>query len=150
MTARATDRLAVRGRTMIDCFGNRFVTVPARMLGYLVIAWRDAKRIGKVSGREIEGMPEAVPRFGHVLADQIVRRMAIVANRDRAMARLRPRRIMFTHDVAIRARRRVVRHIRRTARIHERKCTNADGHPQQHHGNRQQPASHAESFLSSM
>lgn len=112
MAARATDGLAMRWRAMVDCFRDRFVTVTACVLGYFVIARRDAKRIGKIPRGEIERVPKAVPRFGHVLANQVVRRMAVVTNRDRAMARLRPRGIVLTHDVAIGARRRIVGHIR--------------------------------------
>ena len=150
MTARATDRLAPSRRPVVDCFRNRFVTVPACVLGYIVIARRDAQRIRKVARREIERMPEAIARFGHVLADHVVRRVAIVADRNRAVTRLCPRCIVLAHDVAIRAGRRIVRHVRGSARVHVRKGADTDRHSQQHNGGGEQPASHVQTVLLSM
>src|SRR5574338_676782 len=48
------------------------MAVPARVLRHSAIALGDAKRIGVVAGREVEGVPEAVHRFHGVLADEVV------------------------------------------------------------------------------
>ena len=65
-------------------------------------AWRD--RFVEALGGEIEGVPEAVPRLGVVLPDEVVRHVAVVAHRHRAVAGLQPAVVLFVHDVAVGAR----------------------------------------------
>ena len=62
---------------------------------------------------------EAVPRLRDVLADEIVGSVAVVAGHG-AVTPFLPRREMLTHDVAVCARRWIVREVRRTLRVSER------------------------------
>jgi hypothetical protein len=69
--------LRVRG---IDGGSHLAVTFAARALSNVVIPGRDAQRIGIPSRCEIEGMPEAVLRFGEVFRDEAGWRVTVVAN----------------------------------------------------------------------
>src|SRR5687767_1974220 len=117
--------IAVRD-AVIDRRDDLFVTVPASAFRHLVIPRRDAKRIGVVAGREIEGMPEPVPRFRCVLTEERMRSVAIVAHRRLAMTGFHPRREVLVHDVTVRAGGGIVGEIRRTARIAEREQSKSD------------------------
>src|SRR5688572_21803960 len=121
---------------------NWFVTITACVFGYFVILWGNAQRVGKTAGSKIKGVPESVSSLDLVLAEQIiVRCMTIVAAGDRVVTRLRPGRVMFAHDVTIRARRRIVREIGTTLGVNKGERADPDGDTQQYDCNRQQPSS---------
>src|SRR5829696_5548467 len=85
---------------------HRRLTVRADMPGHLVhqlpvageaVGPQDARvvvgnldRFVEVLEGEIERVPEAVPTLGRVLADQVVRHVAVVTGGDRMMAGLLP------------------------------------------------------------
>lgn len=83
-------------------------------------------------GREIVGMPEAVRGLRHILTDKTRRSMTIVADGDRVMTRLDPTVVLVVHDMAVRARFRVVTQIGIALGIDEREATNPDGDTQRH------------------
>ena len=103
------------------------VTLAAGQFRYLVIAPRDSQRIGIPAGREVEGMPEAVLCLDDVLRHQSRRCVAVVADRNRPVARPRPRPVVVAHDVAVRAGGGIVRHVRVALRVHERVAADPDG-----------------------
>ena len=130
---------------MLDRVRDFFVTIPARVLGYFVIFRSDAKWIRKPARREVERMPESIPRLHMVFAeDVVVRRMTIVTCCNRLVARLGPRCIVLAHDMAVRARGRIIRQIRSALRVNERVCTDPERHPEEDHGGRQEPPLHEE------
>ena len=71
-------------------------------------------------------MPEPVPRLGCIFADEIMRRVAIVAGCDRLVARLQPAAVLVFHDVAIRTGERIVAHVRIALAVPERVHAHAD------------------------
>jgi hypothetical protein len=104
----------------IDRLHYRLMAITARFLCHAAVSLGNAKRIGIASSREIKRMPESVPGFRDVLPNRIVRRMTVVAGCS-AMASLLPRCEMFAHDMAVRARGRIVGEIRSAPGIAERK-----------------------------
>ncbi len=67
-------------------FDHLLMTITARCFGHLAIAFCYLDRFVKGVRREIVGVPESVGSLGVVLAEKVVRRMAIVAGRDSLMA----------------------------------------------------------------
>lgn len=61
----------------------------------------DHDRLVKILEREAFRMVVAVDRFARVFPDQVVRRMAIVAGRNRMVRRLQPAVVLLAHDVAV-------------------------------------------------
>ena len=61
----------------------------------------NADRFMKVLQGEALGMPEAILGLGEILADELVRQMAIDAGGSSMMTRLLPSIVLFTHDVAV-------------------------------------------------
>ena len=102
-----------------DGFGDFRVTLSAGLIGNLPVAFRDLDRVGIISDGEVEGVPESVFGLGLVFAKKIVRRVAIIARGDAAMARVDPAVILILHDVTIDAGLRIVGEIRRALRINE-------------------------------
>ncbi len=102
------------------------VAFPACHLGDLLIPRGDTDRIRKAAGREIELVPEPVLRLRQVLRHEPGWRVAIVADGDRAMAGALPGREMIAHDVAVGARRRVIRHVRPDLGVQKRVAADAD------------------------
>lgn len=100
---------------------------PARSLGNLAIVRLDPQRIWKFAGSKSKRMPESIRSIGCVLCHKAGRRVAIVANRDGAMARLDPAAVMLAHHVTIRARRRIVGQIRATFSVNKRVSADARG-----------------------
>jgi hypothetical protein len=101
----------------------------AGVFGDVVISWFDLNWIGKVACGERKRMPETVIGFAGVFQDEIVRRVAIIADGDTVMARFDPGIEMVLHNVAIGARGRIVREVRTALRINERVGPDADGKP---------------------
>ena len=118
-------------RNRMRCFNgiNDFsMAVATRLLGDVTAVRLDLNIVLIAAGGEKEGMPEAVRGLRRVFADQVFRRVTAVAARDRAVRRLEPAVELFTHDVAVRARRGVVGHVGPAVGVGERVGANADGH----------------------
>src|SRR4029077_9101069 len=92
----------------VDGGGDAFVAVAAGVLGDFVIELRDLDGVGIPAGGEVEGMPESVVGLDGVLAENVVRSVAVVAGRGRVMARLQPGIVLRLHHVAVGAGGRVV------------------------------------------
>ncbi len=71
-------------------------------------------------------MPKTVGGFNGVFAENIVRRVTVVASGDGVMARFLPAVILLLHNVAIGARVRIIAHIRITLRINKRIKADSD------------------------
>ena len=82
----------------------------------------------KVSCGERIGVPEAVIRLDIIFPEKVVRRVTIITSGDRPMARLDPRIVVFSHDVAVGAGRRVIGQIRPALGI--KKSVAADTEPE--------------------
>src|SRR5262245_32381067 len=72
-------------------------------------------------------MPEAVRCLGCILADEVRRRVATIAGRNRAMGRFEPAVELLLHDMAVGAGRRVVGEVGPTLGIGESINTDANG-----------------------
>src|SRR5687768_409953 len=129
VTANTVRSIGPTCRRMVDRRGDLIVTVSACVRRHLAIPVRDAQGVGIPAGREVERMPEPVSCFDRVFAYRIVRRVAVVARRDRAVRGLVPRVEVFTHDVAIRARARVVGQVGVPPGVTKRKCAQTDREP---------------------
>lgn len=101
------------------------MAVPAILLDDPLVVLVHLDVVGKFARREGQRMEEPIPRFAVILANEIVRRMAVVAGGELAMRRLDPRIVLRTHHVAVHARGRVVGHIGRAVGISEREQTQA-------------------------
>src|SRR6476469_2496815 len=80
-------------------------------------------------------MPEAIGRFYRVFADEVGWCVAAITGGNRAMRRFEPAVKLFPHDVAIGARRRIVRQVRPAFRIGESICANTDSNADTHSEN---------------
>lgn len=108
-------------------FDHLLMTITARCFGHLAIAFGYLDRFVKGVRSEIVGVPKPVGSLGVILAEKVVRRMAIVTCCDSLMARFGPAVILLVHHVAIGARLRVIAEIRSTFRVPESINTNACG-----------------------
>ena len=72
-------------------------------------------------------MPETVPRLCRIFTYKVVRCVAIVAGRNRLVARFEPAAVLIVHYVAIDAHARVVAHVRVTLAVPKRIGPNSDG-----------------------
>ena len=86
----------------------------------------------KVSCGERIGVPEAVIRLDIIFPEKVVRRVTIITSGDRPMARLDPRIVVFSHDVAVGAGRRVIAQIGPAFGIGESVCADADSDADNH------------------
>src|SRR5262245_442479 len=77
-------------------------------------------------------MPRAVLGFGPVLANEIVRHMAVVAYRHSMMRGFLPTVVLFAHDVAVHARLRIVGQIRQALGFYEREPARAHENADEH------------------
>lgn len=107
------------------------MTFAARSFRNLEATLRNANVVLEPAGREVIRVPEAVAGLRHVLAREFRRRVAIVANRGVAMARFQPSVVLLVHHVTVRARLRVVGHVRIAARVNKCVSADADGGAQQ-------------------
>ena len=133
-----TDRSVTANTTRLRVFRFRvrafdrlhdfLVTLAAGLFRYFSDSLRDVNVVFKPAGREIVGMPEPVARFSGVLRNQPGRRVAIIANRDRAMARLQPAAKLVLHDMTVNARFGVIGHVRITTSVDEGVRANTNGH----------------------
>ena len=141
VAANARDSVAVRGAACnprrkegagIYLVSDLRMTMPARVLSHRAAAGLHGNRLMEIAGRESVGMPKTVVRLRPVFTHEVVRRMAIVAGGHRAVARLHPGIIMVLHDMAVRARFRVVREVRSATGVDERVTTNSCRQSKQH------------------
>ena len=92
----------------IDGVGDVCVTVPAGVFRDGAAARFHIDRLMEITGREGVRMPETVIGLGPVLAEEIVRGVAIIASGDGTVAGLQPGVIVILHDMAVRACLRIV------------------------------------------
>jgi hypothetical protein len=105
---------------------------PARLLGDLPAVRFDLNIVLVAAGGEEKRMPEAVGRLSCILADEICRRVAVIAGCNRAVRRLEPTVELLAHDVAVGAGRRVIRQIRPAPGVGESICADADSDADNH------------------
>jgi hypothetical protein len=115
--------LGVRG----NVFHNLFVAVETRLFRDAAVTRFDADGVGKFAGGKGERMPEAVIGLHPVFAEEIVRRVAIVAGGDGTMAGFDPGIEMILHDVAIGAGFGIAGEVRATLGVDEGERTNSTG-----------------------
>ena len=84
---------------------------------------------GKRPRRERERVPEPVEGLRRVLAEEVVRRVAVVADGHGVMARLQPPVVLLVHHVAVGARGRIVRQVRAASGVDEGIEPKADEQP---------------------
>lgn len=92
----------------INGINNRLVATAAGSLGHFPVIWLNPQWIGKITSGKGYRMPETVLSLCPVLGKRGMRRMAIIAGRNRTVARFRPSIEMLLHDVAVGTCRRVV------------------------------------------
>ena len=110
---------AVVGQAGIDFVDDVLMTFAAGIFGHAPAALLHLDRIVKVARGEGERMKEAVFGFGEILRNESGRRVAVVAGRDRAMARLHLGVEVIPHDVAVGAGVGIVAEIRVALRVNE-------------------------------
>jgi len=116
----------VRSMDAFDSFHNLLMALAARRFGDGVVARGDLQRVWEASGGETERMPEAVGSLRRVLRDEARRRVTVVADGDRTVARLQPAVEVLLHDVAVGARRRVIRHVGPALGVEKRVAADPD------------------------
>jgi hypothetical protein len=89
-------------------------------------ARRDLNGFVKILKREALGVAVAVLDFREILAQKVLRNVTVVARRDVLMCRFHPTLELVSHDVAVDARLGIVRQIRRSFGIVERKGPHAE------------------------
>lgn len=85
----------------VDFRRDVFVTAPAGVFRHSVIELGDLDRVWIVAAGKVVRMPESVVGLHCILADDVVRCVAIVTCGHRTMARLEPSIVLGLHDVAI-------------------------------------------------
>lgn len=130
MTSDARRLIGRRVRQRHDRLDDFLMAMEAGLLRHAAVASLDSDRVGKFSSGEGKRMPEAVIRFGHVLADEIMRRMTIVAGGDGAMARFDPSIEMILHDMVVRAGGGVVRQVGGSFGVNKREPSDAQRDPE--------------------
>lgn len=119
-----------------DGFHNFSVATATGVFGDLAIPLIDPDVFREIARGEPKRVPEAVQSLGGILADQIVRRVTVIARGHAAMTAVDPTVILLLHDVAVDASFRIIRHVRTTLRINE--CVRhhtqgqAENRPQNH------------------
>ena len=122
MTVDAIEHFTAVAHMGVDAAHNLLMTGDAVALKHGRILWADHDGFMEILQRETFGMPVAVFRFGDVLADQIVRRVAVVTRRNRVMRRFQPAVELLPHDVTVYASARITRKIREAFRVVEGIC----------------------------
>lgn len=102
MTARALHALGLAMDILpVNGLGNRQVAVAARCFHHLVAQSGDLNRVRIFSGGEVKRMKETVSRLHRVFADQVVRRVTVIARRRGMMAGLEPSVVLVVHHMAV-------------------------------------------------
>ena len=108
------------------------MTGTAGLLGYLPAVRFDLNIVLVTARGEEKRMPEAIRYLGCILADEVHRRVATIAGRNRAMGRFEPAVELLAHHMAVGAGRRVVSKIGPTLGIGESINTDANGNTNDH------------------
>lgn len=95
-----------------DRLDHLLMTIPAGFFGHLPVTFSNTDRLMKAADREVIGMPKSVRSLGVILAEEIMRRMAVITGCGGMVAGLLPSVELVVHYVTIGARRRVVAHVR--------------------------------------
>lgn len=114
-----------------DARDNVLVTLQAGRLGNVEVPPGNLDLIWKMPGRKSERMKKAVDRLRSVLWNQAGRSVTVITNGNLTVARFHPAFILLPHHVAVGAGGRIVRHVRRTLCVTERKEPNSQHHAQQ-------------------
>ena len=93
---------------------------------------RDPDIFRKPARRKRPRMKEPVQRLRRVFPKDVMRRVTIVAYRRPPVARLHPARVLGLHNMAVRARRRIVGQVRPASRVGKGENPQPDRHPAQH------------------
>ena len=107
------------------------VAAAAGVLSDLVVEFRDLEGVRILSAGEVKRVPETVVGLNSVLADKIVRRVAIVTHSNRMMARFYPGVVLRLHDVAVGAGSRIIAEVGITLGVKEGVGPQANGGPDQ-------------------
>src|SRR6185295_4617171 len=97
-----------------------FVATPAGRLRDRAAKGGGPDRLREAAVGEVIRVHDAVPGLGPVLADQVVRHVAVVADGHRVVASLQPAVVLLVHDMAVRAGPGVVGEVRPAFRVPER------------------------------
>ena len=108
------------------------MTFPAGFFGDFKAVFGNADVVFEPAGRKVIGMPESVARLGHVLADELRRRVTVVADGCVAMTGLQPTAVLLVHDVTVRAGRGIVCQVRIPLGVNKRVGSDTDGKSQRH------------------
>ena len=108
------------------------MTFPAGFFGDLKAVFGNAYVVFEPTGGEVVRMPESVARLGHVLADELRRRVAVVADGCVAMTGLQPPAVLLVHDVTVRTGRGIVCQVRIPLGVNKRVGSDTDGKSQRH------------------
>jgi hypothetical protein len=114
---------AMRGQNLIH---QSFMAVHAVMVENLDVLGSNPNRLVEVLQREAFGVPEAVFRFGQVLGNEAVWRVAIVTGRHGVMAGFLPAIEVIAHDVAVDAGFGVVAEVGQTGGVMKRGSAETD------------------------
>lgn len=99
---------------------------------YGLAALPNSDRFGEIVQRKTFGMQESAFRFYEILGNERLGRMAIIARGDGVVARLLPAVVLVVHDMAILARCRIIRQIRRALTIPERVASGGEEEAEQY------------------
>lgn len=135
----------LRPRPDIDTSHHGRMTAATGVFRDGFIHLRRLERLVKSTGGEGQRVVESVNTLDRVFPEKVMRRMAVVADRDGVMAGLEPGVVMVLHHVAIRAGGRVVGEIRRPLGIDERIPAQAGGRAAQeakNHGQKSHSSMH--------
>ena len=110
----------------VDVVDDVLMTFAAGVFRDPPAAFLDLDRLVEIARGERERMKKSVLGFSEILGDKPGRRVAIVAGRDRAVARLDPGIEMVLHDVAVGAGVGIVAEIGRALGIDEGETPEAD------------------------
>lgn len=124
--ARNLCKVAFIGRNG-DRLHHRLMAVAARFLGHLPVTLGYLDRFVERVGREIVGVPKAVRGLCIVFANEVMRRMTIVARSDSMMARFLPAVVLLVHYVTVCTRARIVAQVGISFCINERVHSDARG-----------------------
>lgn len=138
LAARMPDvRMAMHARRHVTAsgFGQQRMheILMARNAGALrdaAISGFDLDRIFESAGRERQRVEKAVVRLGHPLADEVMGKVAVIANRHMVMTALLPRIHVILHHVTIHARVGVVAQVTGATSIPKRERAQPRKQPQ--------------------
>lgn len=112
-----------------DRLDHRLMAVSARFLSNAAVPLGYLYRFVKGIRRKVIGMPETIRRLRVVFADEVMRRVTIVAGGDRMVARFLPAVKLLVHHVAICTRSGIIAQVGITLRVNERVHAYARGQP---------------------